>query len=128
MANVLVIDDNDVCRKLIETILVRAGHRVLSARDGYSGIALCLAHRPDIIVTDILMPDKDGLAMINDLKQELPGLKIIAVSGGGSYGPDDYLRQAERLGADFSFTKPFEKAEFIAAVDELIAQPDSLSA
>src|ERR687885_2469281 len=86
MATILVIDDDDLFRKTTETVLKRAGFRVLCAADGQQGVELFRAHRPDLVVTDIRMPDKDGFAVIRELREEFPDVRTIAVSGGDPSG------------------------------------------
>ncbi|MBU0675737.1 MAG: response regulator [Proteobacteria bacterium] len=119
MVNILVIDDDTNFLNYMVTMLSREGFNVVGAGDGYTGIALCLEHKPEVVITDICMPQKDGLATIHDLKEEFPELKIIAVSGWGYSHPGEYLPKAERLGAEYSFIKPFDREDFLAAVKDL---------
>jgi DNA-binding response OmpR family regulator len=120
MAYILVIDDDDQFRKFVTSMLVREGYEAEGAHDGYVGMAMCIERLPDLVVTDIVMPEKEGLGTIADLRQEFPDMKIIAVTGFANRGPDDYLTLAEKLGAQYSFSKPFERDEFLSAVEELV--------
>ncbi|MBU0483762.1 MAG: response regulator [Proteobacteria bacterium] len=122
MAYILVIDDDYQFRKLMNIVLTQEGHEVAAASDGYVGLAMCLDHLPDVVVTDMIMPNKEGLGTIIDLKKEYPNLKIIAVSGGGcSHGSEDYLELAEKHGADFCFSKPFKAKDLVSVVGEMVA-------
>ena len=75
----------------------------------------------DVVITDIVMPEKEGLETIQELRRDFPGAKIIAMSGGGRIGPKGYLKLAEKLGASRAFAKPFDRMEMVSAVDELLA-------
>ena len=85
MATILVIDDEDVDRMLVAEILRAEGHEVLEAVDGDEGSASANRTAPHLLITDIMMPGKDGLEVIKEIKKNYPGMKIIAVSGGGKY-------------------------------------------
>lgn len=122
MAKILVIDDVGGVRRSIVTILQRNGHRVDEAADGAEGIAKAEASRPDLVVTDMLMPGMDGCEVIDRIRA-LPGgatIKVLAVSGGGSLVPkEEALIVAERM-ADAVLPKPFDNAELNAAVSRLV--------
>ncbi len=74
----------------------------------------------DLVITDIIMPEKEGIEMIMDLKKEFSDVRIIAISGGGRSAPEDYLNMAKMLGAKFTFSKPFERKELLDAVKEIV--------
>ncbi|WP_042692951.1 response regulator [Azospirillum sp. B506] len=120
MASVLIIDDDDVVRTVLLRTLSMAGHRVVGARDGLEGmerIRGCPADSPlDLVITDIYMPNQEGLATIMELRRDAPSLKIIAISGGGARASLDVLRVAEALGAHRTLRKPFTPSEVIEAV------------
>jgi len=103
-------------------MLERAGHTVIDAPNGEIGAKRFREDRTELIIIDIFMPEKEGLETIRELKQEFPMVRIIAISGGGRNGELSYLKAAEELGADRSFTKPFERQEMLEAIQELIDQ------
>mgnify|MGYP005842431369 CR=1 FL=1 len=122
MGYILVIDDDYQFRNLMSAMLRREGYEVISVENGYDALALCMDQLPALVITDILMPDKEGLSTIVDLKREYPDLKIIAMSGGGYVsGPQDYLSKAEELGADFCIEKPVLRHEMLSVVGEFMA-------
>ena len=116
----LVIDDDAKIRRVLELKLRKGGYQVLVAADGEAGLNLLKGQQPDMVITDILMPGKDGLETIMALRRDFPEVKIIAISGGGRIGPDDYLRLAKKFGAQRTFTKPFTGKELLQAVKELL--------
>jgi DNA-binding response OmpR family regulator len=117
---ILVIDDDPEIRVILRQMLERAGYSVLDAPDGNVGITLYRQKRCDLIIVDIIMPVKEGLSTIRELKSESRKLKIIAISGGGRIGPEDYLQMAKKLGADWTLTKPFGREELLTAMGELL--------
>ena len=122
MAYILVIDDDFQFRTFMNIMLTRAGHEVVAVEDGYVGIALCLDHLPDLVVTNMVMSNKTGLGTIIDLKNEYPHLKIIAISGGGYLqGSEDYLDLAAKHGADHCFSKPFRANELLSTVGKMVS-------
>jgi len=125
MALILIIDDDTEIREVLRQILERAGYEVMEASDGREGINLYRERQADLIITDIVMPKKDGLETITDLKVEFPGSKIIAISGGGRLDPKPYLELAEGFGADRLLTKPFGHEELLEAVQALLGRSDT---
>ena len=119
MAKALVIDNDPLLLRMVERVLAVAGHQVLSAKNGFQGCKLFRAHRPDIVITDILMPEQEGIETIRDLRREEPRLAIIAMSGGGATKIMTFLDYAAELGADATLAKPFRPAELIDAVNKL---------
>lgn len=105
-------------RRLLQQMLERAGHDVVAAADGVEGLAAARAHQPDLVVTDILMPNKEGIETIRELRQEIPGLPILVISG--DPGSKLYLEMARLLGAHAALTKPFRSADLLGAVDRLL--------
>ncbi|MGD0397947.1 MAG: response regulator [Syntrophobacteraceae bacterium] len=120
MPQILVIDDDLQTLFLLREMLDQAGYGVLVAPDGKEGIRVCESTRVDLVITDVFMPEMEGLAVIMALRREFPDIKIIAVSGGGRIGPKDYLIVAGKLGANRTFTKPFGCNELLDAVKELV--------
>ncbi len=121
MAKILIADDDVEVREMICRMLSREGHEMISAGDGHEADAAFKREAPDLVITDIIMPEKEGLEMVWELKRDHPGCKIIAISGGGRADPADYLNTALALGADRILAKPFERRELLAIVDELLS-------
>ncbi len=103
-------------------MLKRAGHEVVEAPDGIEGIRLYREKQPHLVITDIVMPKKEGLETILDLRREDPQVKIIAISGGGRIGPESYLDIAEGFGANHILTKPFSNKELLEAIHDLLGK------
>jgi CheY-like chemotaxis protein len=120
MANILVIDDNPEFREILRTHLEANGHRTVLANNGEQGLALLEREAIDIVLTDILMPQRDGVEVLREAKRRWPGLPVIAISGGGWIGANELLGMAERLGADQVLQKPVRRDDLIRAVDEAL--------
>ena len=124
---ILVIDDDENFRAMLQRILEKEGYAVHVAADGRKGIE-CFSHNPvDLVVTDLIMPDMEGVETIIQLRAARPEAKIIAISGGGRKGPEEYLPIAKILGAQQTFAKPFDLKEFLTAVADLLADPQECS-
>lgn len=122
MSVILVIDDEEQIRAFLRRVLEREGHHVLEAPNGEVGLRLCEENELDLIITDIIMPDKEGIETIMELRQNQPDMKIIAISGGGTAMPSDAcLRLAERLGAARTFPKPLDLQGLLGAIRELLS-------
>src|SRR5512133_4333491 len=122
MAKILVFDDEPSILLMLKKLLEKAGHEVEVALNGKEGMALFEKNKPDLLITDIIMPEKEGLETIYELRRSYPELKIIAISGGGRIGPDGYLPGAKLMGANAVFTKPLMQKEFMQAVSDLLSQ------
>lgn len=120
MSKILVLDDEPSILLMLTKMLEKAGHEVSVALNGKEGMVLFEKNRPDLLITDIIMPEKEGLETIFEVRKRYPGLKIIAISGGGRIGPTGYLPGAKLLGADMVFQKPLEQKEFLEAVALLL--------
>jgi two-component system, chemotaxis family, chemotaxis protein CheY len=116
MLKILVIDDDPLVRRSIEIVLKLGGHRVTTASNGLLGLALFRDMLPDLVVTDIIMPEQEGLGTIMAIRREFPAAKIIAISGGGRMGNLDLLAAARLLGADDAIAKPFESEVLLQRV------------
>ncbi len=122
MARILIIDDDEQVRSVLQKMLVRAGYEVASAANGKQGIRIFNENPFDLVITDILMPVMPGSRLISILREEHPNVKIIAISGGGSMNqPGSYLTLASDLGAQQILPKPIKFEELIAAVEEALA-------
>lgn len=121
MASVLVIEDEIMIQNLLGRFFEMEGYEVFKASNGKEGLNVYHEHRPDLIVTDILMPEKSGLETIKEVRDEDQDVKIIAISGGGGSDPDNYLAMAKALGADETFSKPVLRNDLLAAAQELLA-------
>ncbi len=131
MLRVLIIDDEEDIRDVLYDVLNRAGFEIDVASTGEEGLDKLRSKPPDVIVTDIIMPGKDGIATIREIRKELPNAKIIAISGGGNLGPDAYepnsikttayLAAAGEAGADVILPKPFDREALMEAIRTLTA-------
>jgi len=122
MARILIIDDDEQVRTVLQKMLIRAGHEVVSAANGKQGIRIFKANPTDLVITDLLMPVMPGSRLISILRQEHPNVKIIAISGGGSMNqPGSYLTLARDLGAQQILTKPINFEDLKTAVEEVLA-------
>ncbi len=121
MKRILVIDDDRQMRQMLRQMLERQGYEVVDAPNGKEGIELCRQFSIDLIITDIIMPEKEGVATIIELRRDFPDVKIIAISG-GSRGIDSQscLSYAKALGVSHRFTKPFDRKELLEAIQELL--------
>ncbi len=120
MPRILIIDDDDLIREMLRAVLEREGYDVLDASDGREGLRVFMKNPVDLVVTDLVMPEKEGIEIIIELRRNFPDLKIIAISGGGTVGGSQYLDVAGKLGADKILGKPLKLREFIAIVKDLM--------
>ena len=120
MARILVIDDEQPIRDLLKKALEKAGHGVEVAPNGKVGIEIQHQHPADLVITDLFMPEKEGLETIMELKRDFPDIKIIAISGGDRKGTLDFLPMSEKLGAHIAMKKPFTISEVLEAVNNLL--------
>jgi CheY-like chemotaxis protein len=118
---ILVIDDNVVVRNTIVQILESEGYEVIGAEDGRKGLSAFRTEHPDLVVTDIIMPEKEGIETIRDIRAESPNAKIIAISGGGRMGNTDFLKIARQLGASEAVAKPLDPDHFLDIVKNCLA-------
>ena len=120
MARVLVVDDEELVRDTVVQALEGDGHEVVTANDGQEAVALFQACRADIVITDILMPNKEGIQTIGELRQLDPGVKIIAMSGGGRVKNASFLDVAKQLGAHETLKKPFQMTQLQQLVAKVL--------
>lgn len=119
---VLIIDDDEQIRVLLEQMMHWAGYEVMVAENGKVAMQLQRESPADLVITDLIMPEQEGLETISRLKKDYRGIKIIAISGGGRIGPEAYLPAALELGADRVFSKPFDVQEIVQTVREMLGQ------
>ncbi len=117
---ILIVDDEEQMRLALRRMLEKEGYSVREAENGDKAIRAHRERQADLIITDIIMPDKEGLGTIVELKSEFPDVKIFAMSGGGKNSPDQYLRMAKGLGVDRVFIKPFNREDILSAVAEAL--------
>jgi DNA-binding response OmpR family regulator len=126
VGRVLVIDDDAAMRGTMRKILERDGHEVLDAPDGRRGLEIFRREGADLVVTDLIMPEKEGIETIIELREESEGVRILAVSGGDHhFAGQDRLADAETLGADASLAKPFTVDQLREIVRELLKKDRS---
>jgi DNA-binding response OmpR family regulator len=120
---VMVIDDDIPCNRMVCRILENAGYEVRAAFNGAEGLRLFRHDRPDLVITDLYMPEKDGLETIMELRQADAKIKILAISGGSlNINVADMLDAAEMFGADAIMAKPFQLNTFLHQVKELLGE------
>lgn len=121
MARILIIDDDASVRLTLRSTLEAVGHVVTEAADGSEGIEQFIAESSELVITDILMPNKEGLETIMNLRKIKRNLRIVAISGGGRIKAVDFLEAAKDLGADAVLKKPFHMADLLNVVDSCLA-------
>ncbi len=119
MSRILLVDDDDPLRSILRVTLAKMGHDVVEARNGKEALRLCHEERPDIVLTDLVMPEKEGIEMIGALRRFHPDVKIIAMSGGGRGSAWDYLKIAKHMGATITLAKPFSNEAIARAIAQV---------
>src|SRR3954470_3775739 len=120
-ASILLVDDNDDARITVARILEMAGYGVVQAPNAKVAMGLLKAQLPDLVITDIFMPEGDGFEMLSGLREREPKIPVIAISGGGAREGLDVLSIAERLGAKKVLYKPFARRQLLDAITEALA-------
>jgi DNA-binding response OmpR family regulator len=120
MASILLVDDDEQLRSMLRIVLDRAGYQVQEASNGKEALDAFSRYPADLLITDIIMPDKEGLDTIMELRHSHPDLKIIAMSGGGRVSAQNYLGLAKMLGANLALAKPFSIQELLDSVKETL--------
>ena len=123
MPRILLVDDDDLFRTMLRRKLVNLGHEVREARNGKEAEKSFEQETPDLVITDLVMPEKEGLETIRDLRRRHPGVRIIAMSGGGRIDPLDYLQIAKAMGAARVLPKPFADEDLVEAIEEVLTPP-----
>jgi len=120
MSTLLLIDDDDNFRSMLGELLTRKGYTVIEAQDGMDGLHKFREHSPDLIITDIVMPEQDGTGLILELKKLQSTTPIITISGGGGNKGAGYLEVAKVFGARQIFEKPINNQDFLKTVSDLL--------
>lgn len=121
MSSILVVDDDTQVLDVMSEMLRLEGHQVSVAENGQQAVDQMRDAQFDLVITDLIMPEKEGLETIADIRKRSSQLPIIAISGGGRVGPMDYLETARFIGADATLAKPFGRQELITTVADLLA-------
>jgi len=120
VAKILVIDDDKLVRSMVCGTLRKANHEVLEAGNGNEGVQKAQDETPDLVITDMLMPDKEGIETIIEIKAINESIKIIAISGGGNTKNMVFLEMAQKIGADHALSKPFKPNDLLGAINTLL--------
>ena len=123
MPYILIIDDDPAIRLLFEQFLTRSGYEVALAENGKTGLQLMRETAPDLIITDIMMPEMDGLEILMAIRQELQSVPVIAISGGMRALPINFLHQAKLMGARHVFEKPVPLDLLLKAIENVLGPP-----
>jgi CheY-like chemotaxis protein len=121
--SILVVDDEPGIRELLCLMLEAAGHSVVTAEDGIEAPKVLESQPIQVVITDLLMPERDGLEFITEVRKKFPSVKIIAMSGGGHIARDSYLRIAKNFGAHVLLEKPFSQSGVLGAVEAVMKMP-----
>ena len=120
MIKILVIDDDELVKNMISSVLRKNNFEVVSASNGVEGVNVAKKVEPNIVLTDMLMPDKEGVETIIEVKQALPEVKVIAMSGGGQEKNMTFLQMAKKVGADCVLQKPFKPSDLVSMIKEMV--------
>jgi CheY-like chemotaxis protein len=120
MATILITEDNEPLRAGIARVIAANGHKVLQAASGVEAEAVFAEHKVDLLITDIIMPDRDGIELIQTIKQAHPGVPIIAISGGGRTQNFSLLDMTTQIGANVILRKPFPRQQLLDAIEQLL--------
>lgn len=122
MPVILLIEDDRELRAMLKVALVRKEFTVIEAENGKEALAQFKPGITDLVITDLIMPEEDGLKVIMKIREKKPEIKVVAISGGGKAGPGSYLSLAKALGADAVFPKPFSVADLILKIENLLSR------
>jgi DNA-binding response OmpR family regulator len=120
MAGIMIVEDDAELREMLRDSLEKRKYTVITAADGREALSKFRPSIVDLVITDLLMPEEDGLMVIMKIKEMKPSTLLIAISGGGKAGPGSYLLMASKLGADHVFSKPFLPSELVQKVKEML--------
>lgn len=122
MSAILVIDDDASVREVVSEMLRLEGYEVTIAENGEEAISRLARQRFELVITDLIMPEKEGIETIAEIRRNDDSIPIIAISGGGRLGPGDYLETARYIGADATLAKPFARQELLTTIDRLLSR------
>ena len=122
MTRILVIDDEQAFRQMVRQMLEHAGYEVLEATDGKDGLNVYQAEQPDLVITDLIMPEQEGIETIIGLRRQNPDVPIIAMSGGGRITATDFLGIARKFGARHILAKPFRRDQLLEAIRDSLGE------
>lgn len=120
MAVILIIEDDKELREMLKTALVRHDHTVIEAENGKDALIHFKPEVTDLVITDVIMPEEDGLKVIMKMREMKKGIRLIAISGGGKAGPGSYLNLAKMLGADAIYSKPFSVNDLVSGIENML--------
>jgi DNA-binding response OmpR family regulator len=116
MKKIVIVEDDQVIRESLKEFLEINGYEVMAIESSIDLLQKISSFKPDILITDIIMPDKDGIEIIIETKKYLPNIRLIAISGGGRIDSESYLNTAKYLGADATLKKPFSHKELLDCI------------
>jgi DNA-binding response OmpR family regulator len=122
VANILIVDDEEMARAGFRKILAREGYEIQEAQDGEEALRILRRGNVDLCVLDIIMPNKDGIEVLRELRAEDNNLPVLAISGGGHADLGLYLRMAKKLGVNATLAKPFGAEELLGVVESLLSK------
>ena len=122
MAHILLIDDDRLVLQALQIVLEENGHSVATAPNGKVGMRMVRETKFDLVITDLIMPEKEGMETLQDIKRRDASQKVIVISGGGRQTPEQYLEPALMLGADDALSKPISSRELLHSVEKVLAQ------
>lgn len=120
MSGILLVEDDNDLRAMLKSSLEKKKYVVMEASNGREAMLKFKPILTDLVITDLLMPEQDGIGLIMELKKIKPDIRVIAISGGGKAGPSNYLNIAKTLGADAVLAKPFSLTAFIDKVEVIL--------
>lgn len=122
MSAILVIDDDASVREVVREMLELEGHAVTMAENGQEAMSKLTGGGFDLVITDLIMPEKEGIETIAEIRRRSSAIPIVAISGGGRLGPGDYLETARYIGADATLAKPFTRQELLTTIESLLTR------
>jgi CheY-like chemotaxis protein len=123
MARIVIIEDDDTLRPVLLQTVRKLGHEAFAEPDGKAGLNRVRAWPPELVITDMVMPEKEGVETILELRRDFPAIKIVAISGGGRNNRADYLSFAKKFGAAATLAKPFSREELRQVLETVLAPP-----
>ncbi len=122
MSAILLIDDDASVREVVSEMLRLEGHEVTMAENGHEAMPKLAGGQYDLVITDLIMPEKEGIETISEIRRTNSTIPIVAISGGGRLGPGDYLETARYIGADATLAKPFTRQELLTTIESLLGR------